>query len=86
MKWVLVRFDPDNRRAEEIWATDIESPEEFDKMLDQTLQHIRDEGRKEGRIEERRELAIKLLTRGLGVVEVAELTGLPEDEVRALGH
>jgi len=60
------------------------------KMLDQTLERIREKARQgahaEGSLEARRKLAIKLLARGHSVAEVAELTELPEDEVRALAQ
>jgi predicted transposase/invertase (TIGR01784 family) len=44
------------------------------------------EGRKEGRKDTQLEVAAKALAKGLSVSEVAELTGLPVDEVRALAH
>ena len=42
-------------------------------------------GRAEGRAEERRSLAARLLRAGQSVEQVADLLGMPIDEVRALG-
>jgi hypothetical protein len=42
------------------------------------------EGREKGKEEERLTLARRLLARGMSVAEVAELTELPEDQVRTL--
>ncbi|MBI4870712.1 MAG: hypothetical protein HY814_04005 [Candidatus Riflebacteria bacterium] len=43
-----------------------------------------EKGRTEGQLEERRLLAQRLLTRGMSVAEVAELTGLSAGEVEGL--
>jgi len=44
----------------------------------------RQEGREEGRREERRELARRMLAKGMAEAEVAELTGLPAEEIARL--
>jgi predicted transposase/invertase (TIGR01784 family) len=43
-----------------------------------------EKGREEGREEARRTVAMRLLARGVTVAEVVELTGLTEEDVRAL--
>ncbi|MBI4859933.1 MAG: hypothetical protein HY815_06675 [Candidatus Riflebacteria bacterium] len=66
--------------------------QEVDAMLSETViewtkkweEDGRAKGRAEGRAEERRLLAQRLLARQMSVAEVAELTGLPMDEVEAL--
>lgn len=49
--------------------------------------HVKEEGREEGREEQRIELAKKMLQKGEGkytIAEISELTGLTEDEIKAL--
>jgi hypothetical protein len=51
-----------------------------------TVEAMRQEGRKEGLDEARREFALKLLARGTPATDVVELTGLTAEQVRALEH
>jgi hypothetical protein len=55
-------------------------------IAEQLRQEGLEKGLEKGRQEGRQEIARKLLARGLSVTDVAELTGLPVDEVRALSH
>ena len=44
----------------------------------------REEGREQGHVEERREVARRMLTAGYEAKTISELTGLSEDEVKQL--
>ena len=67
-------------------------------MLERTIQELKDRsrqegleigearGRQEGRREEQRRIALRLLAQGADPMQVAELVGLPIDEVRKLTH
>ena len=54
--------------------------------LREGLQEGLEKGRQEGVQEQREHTARELLARGLSVVEIAQVTGLSEDEVRALAE
>ena len=41
-------------------------------------------GRAEGRVEEKRDIAVKMLSLGLPMETISQATGLSEDEIRAL--
>jgi hypothetical protein len=61
--------------------------QEFPKTyLSRKVEQSREEGRDEGRRERDFELARKALAKGMSPAEVAELTGLPLEEVLRLAH
>ena len=90
LDWISARFHADNRRAGEVRPEDIAAPEELRSMLERTIQELKDrsrqEGWQEGRREEQRRIALRLLAQGADPMQVAELVGLPIDEVRKLTH
>ena len=86
---IVASLDAAARRAlEELMQSgQYEFQSEFARRYyNQGIEEGRQEGRQEGEETARRELASKLLARGTAVAEVAELTGLPEEEVRQLRH
>jgi predicted transposase/invertase (TIGR01784 family) len=44
------------------------------------------EGKAEGELKKAREIALKLLSRGMSIDEIADITDLTEDEIRKLMH
>lgn len=56
------------------------------KVLRALEEEAKDEGRKEGRKEALKTMAKKLLLKGMNIDEVAELTGLPKEEIRNLAR
>ena len=54
------------------------------KVYQEALQEGREEGLEKGLEQGRREIALRLLAKGHSVAEVAELTGLSAQRVRAL--
>ena len=52
--------------------------------IEQGLEQGREEGREQGREDEKRQLACNMLAKGLDPALVAEISGIPEDELRVL--
>jgi predicted transposase YdaD len=73
LKQLVARLGP---VAQELYMT----------IAEQVRQEAALKARKEGRKDTQLEVAAKALAKGLSVSEVAELTGLTVDEVRALAH
>ncbi len=44
----------------------------------------RAEGREEGRLEGKKEIALLMLAKGMDISDIVDVTGLTEDEIRAL--
>jgi predicted transposase/invertase (TIGR01784 family) len=61
--------------SEEVWLQD---------KLEETLQQGLEQGLEQGRQEEKEEVALRLLAKGMEVVLVTEVTGLPLARVQAL--
>ena len=54
------------------------------KVLRALEEEAKDEGRVEGRVEEKNATAKKLLLKGMSIDEVAEITGLLKEDIRAI--
>jgi predicted transposase/invertase (TIGR01784 family) len=54
------------------------------KVLRALEEEAKDEGRVEGRVEEKKATARKLLLKGMSIDEIAEITGLLKDDIRLL--
>ena len=55
------------------------------KVLRALEEEAKDEGRVEGSLEAMRVAAKKLQLKGMSLEEIAEITGLPKEEIRKLG-
>jgi predicted transposase/invertase (TIGR01784 family) len=54
--------------------------------LDSVRKEGRAEGEKKGRVEEKIQIAKNLLSKHMGVLEISEITGLPESEIAKLNE
>jgi len=86
VNWVRVRFHADNRRVGEVKAEDVLAPGGIEMNLESVLKQRDEQVRREGRMEEKRDVARRLLAMGRPPSEVAEATGLPLEEVQKLSH
>ena len=66
------------------YLNDMISEEEIADMREATLEEGRAEGREEQRLEDAKEFASRLLKRGFSMADIEELTGLKEEEIRSL--
>jgi len=56
----------------------------FERMLDRWLEKTKWEGREEGRVEERKATAVRLMAEGMDDAFIARVTGLSFDEIALL--
>jgi predicted transposase/invertase (TIGR01784 family) len=73
----IAKFTPDQVRS-------YEDSLKYYRDLKNSLDTAREEGKIEGKIEGKLEIASRALKKGLSRREIAELTGLTEDEIRDL--
>lgn len=84
IEWVNRFFQFQDVKIKDLTINDIINPKEVIAMMTAENEKYRQELLKEGRLEEKREIAINLLKKGAEISFVSETTGLSIEEVKEL--